>query len=166
MNLLILVAVMLLGLVMIPFGLPGTWIIAAAALGYQLLVPGSISMFVVIAVIVLALIGELLEFSLTTKYTKKYGGSRRASWGAIIGGMIGAFVCVPVPLVGPVIGAIAGAFIGAFVGAFVGEFSRAGEGGTATRVATGALIGRAVAAAMKIGIGIAMAAWVLFAAAV
>ena len=162
MNQLILAAVMLIGLVMIPFGLPGTWIIAAAALGYQLLVPGSISMFTVIAVIVLALIGELLEFSLTAKYTKKYGGSRRASWGAIIGGMIGAFIGVPVPIVGPVLGA----FAGAFAGAFIGEFSRAGEGGTATRVATGALIGRAVAAAMKIGIGVAMAAWVLFAAVV
>jgi uncharacterized protein len=160
MNVLILVAVMLLGLVMIPFGLPGTWIIAAAALGYQLLVPGSISIFTIIAVVVLALIGELLEFSLSAKYTKKYGGSRRASWGAIIGGMVGAFMGVPVPIVGSVIGA----FVGAFVGAFIGEFSRAGEGGTATRVATGALIGRAIAAAMKIGIGIAMAAWVLFAA--
>jgi uncharacterized protein len=162
MNQLLLAAVMLIGLVMIPFGLPGTWIIAAAALGYQLLVPGSISMFTVIAVIVLALIGELLEFSLTAKYTKKYGGSRRASWGAIIGGMIGAFIGVPLPIVGPVLGA----FAGAFAGAFIGEFSRAGEGGTATRVATGALIGRAVAAAMKIGIGVAMAAWVLFAAVV
>ena len=30
----------------------------------------------------------------------------------------------------------------------------------------GALIGRAVAAAMKVGIGLAMAAWVLFAAMV
>jgi uncharacterized protein YqgC (DUF456 family) len=158
MNVLILVAVMLLGLVMIPFGLPGTWIIAAAALGYQLLVPGSISILTVIAVVVLALVGEFLEFSLSAKYTKKYGGSRRASWGAIIGGMIGAFVGVPVPLVGSVIGA----FAGAFAGAFVGEFSRAGKGGAATRVATGALIGRAVAAAMKIGIGVAMAAWVLF----
>jgi len=160
MSVLILVVLMLLGLVMIPFGLPGTWIIAAAALGYQLLVPGSISIWTIVAVVVLALIGELLEFSLSAKYTKKYGGSRRASWGAIIGGMIGAFMGVPVPIVGSVIGA----FAGAFVGAFIGEFSRAGQGGTATRVATGALIGRAIAAAMKIGIGIAMAAWVLFAA--
>ena len=160
MEVLILVVILVLGLVMIPFGLPGTWIIAAAALGYQLLVPGSISIFTIIAVVVLALIGELLEFSLSAKYTQKYGGSRRASWGAIIGGMVGAFMGVPVPIVGSVIGA----FAGAFIGAFVGEFSRAGEGGTATRVATGALIGRAIAAAMKIGIGIAMAAWVLFAA--
>ena len=36
MNQLILAAVLLIGLVLIPFGLPGTWIIAAGALGYQL----------------------------------------------------------------------------------------------------------------------------------
>src|SRR3954465_964563 len=162
MGVILLVLVLILGLIMIPFGLPGTWIIAGAALGYSLLVPGSISIFTVVAIAVLALIGEVIEFTLTAKYTRKYGGSRRASWGAVIGGMVGAFIGVPVPIVGPVIGA----FAGAFVGAFVGEFSRAGEGGTATRVATGALIGRAVAAAMKIGIGVAMAAWVLFAAVV
>ena len=162
MNQLLLAAVMLLGLLMIPFGLPGTWIIAAAALGYQLLVPDSISMFTIVVVFGLAVIGEVLEFTLSAKYTRKYGGSRRASWGAIIGGMIGAFVGVPVPLVGPVIGAVAGAFLGAFVG----EYSRAGEHGTATRVATGALVGRAIAAAMKIAIGGGMAALTLFAAMV
>jgi uncharacterized protein YqgC (DUF456 family) len=162
MNVLLLTAIMLLGLFMIPFGLPGTWIIVAAALGYQLLVPGTISILTVVAVAVLALVGEVLEFSLSAKYTRKYGGSRRASWGAIIGGLIGAFMGVPVPLVGSVLGA----FVGAFAGAFVGEYSRSGEGGTAPRVGTGALIGRAVAAAMKIGIGVAMAAWVLFAALV
>jgi len=50
------------------------------------------------------------------------------------------------------------------VGAFVFEMSRGSSGETSTRVATGALIGRVVAAAMKVGIGIGMAAWVLFAA--
>ena len=162
MNQLLLAAVMFLGLVMIPFGLPGTWIIAAATVGYQILVPDSISMFTLIVVFALAVVGEVLEFTLSAEYTKKYGGSRRASWGAIIGGMIGAFVGVPVPLVGPVIGA----FAGAFLGAFLGEYSRKGEHGLATRVATGALVGRAVAAAMKIAIGIAMASLTMLAALV
>jgi len=162
MTVLLLIAVLLLGLVMIPFGLPGTWIIAGAALGYSLLVPGSIGIFNVIMVTVLAVIGEVIEFTLTAKYTKKYGGSSRASWGAIIGGMVGAFMGVPVPIIGSVIGA----FIGAFVGAFVAELSRGTGGSGATRVATGALIGRALASAVKVGIGVAMAAWIVFAAVV
>jgi uncharacterized protein YqgC (DUF456 family) len=123
-------------------------------------VPGSIGMFTVVAMAVLAVIGEVIEFTLTAKYTKKYGGSSRASWGAIIGGMVGAFMGVPVPIIGSVIGA----FIGAFVGAFVAELSRGTSGTGATRVATGALIGRALASATKVGIGVAMSAWIVFAA--
>jgi uncharacterized protein len=161
MEILILVAILLLGLVMIPFGLPGTWIMAAGALGYSLLVPGSISIFTTVVVAMMALVGEIIEFTLTAKYTRKYGGSRRASWGAIIGGMVGAFMGVPIPIVGPVIGA----FLGAFIGAFAAELTL-GSVGSATKVATGALIGRAVAAAMKVGIGLAMAAIILFTALV
>jgi hypothetical protein len=159
MEILILVLCLVLGLIMIPFGLPGTWIMAAAALGYSLLVPNSIGTFIVVVVAAMALIGELIEFSLTAKYTRKFGGSRRASWGAIIGGMVGAFMGVPVPIVGSVIGA----FAGAFIGAFVAELTQSNVG-SATKVATGALIGRAVAAAMKVAIGIAMAAVILFSA--
>ena len=159
MEMLILVAVVLLGLVMIPFGLPGTWIMAAGALGYSLLVPNSISVFTTVLVAAMALVGEVIEFTLTAKYTRKYGGSRRASWGAIIGGIVGAIMGVPVPVIGSVIGA----FVGAFIGAFVAELTQ-GNVGTATKVATGALIGRAVAAAMKIGIGIGMAVLILMTA--
>jgi uncharacterized protein len=162
MTVLLLAAVLVLGLVMIPFGMPGTWIIAGAALGYSILVPGSIGVFTIIAVAVLAVIGEVIEFTLTAKYTKKYGGSRRASWGAIIGGMVGAIMGVPVPIIGSVIGA----FLGAFVGAFAAEITRGTGGVGATRVATGALIGRTLAAAVKVGIGVGMAAWILFAAIV
>jgi uncharacterized protein YqgC (DUF456 family) len=161
MDILILVALLALGLLLIPFGLPGTWIMAGSALGYSLLVPGSIGTFTVVVVAIMALVGELIEFSLTARYARKYGGSRRASWGAIIGGMVGAFMGVPVP----VVGSIVGAFAGAFVGAFVAELTRSSIG-SATKVATGALIGRALAAAMKVGIGLAMAALILFAAIV
>ena len=160
MEIVILAAIVLLGLVLIPFGLPGTWIMAAGALGYSLLVPGSISVFTTVVVALLALVGEIIEFTLTAKYTKQYGGSRRASWGAIIGGIGGAIMGVPVPVIGSVIGA----FVGAFVGAFLAQLTQ-GSVGDATRVATGALIGRAVAAAMKVGIGIAIGAIIIFTAA-
>ena len=160
MELLLLVAALLLGLVMIPFGLPGTLVILGAAIAYSIVVKGSISIFVLVCVGALLIAGEVIEWTLTAKYTRQYGGSRRASWGAIIGGMVGAIVGVPVPIIGSVIGA----FVGAFVGAFAAEVTGGSTGGAATRVATGALIGRAVAAAMKVGIGIAMAAWILFAA--
>jgi uncharacterized protein YqgC (DUF456 family) len=160
MELLLLAAVLLLAFVMIPFGLPGLWIMVGAALAYQLLVPGTISMVTLVGTALLALVAEILEFTLAGRYARKYGGSRRAAWGAIIGSIIGAIVGVPIPI----LGSIVGGFVGAFIGAFIAERSRGTELGGSSRVATGALIGRVVAAAMKTGIGVVIAVWVLFAA--
>jgi len=158
MQVLLLIAAIVLGLIMIPFGMPGTLIMFAAALCYYLLVPGGgIGLATVIGVGVLMAVAEGLEWVLTSRFTRKYGGSRRAGWGAIIGGMVGAFMGVPVPIIGSIVGAFAGAFIGAF--AF--EWSREQNHGVATRVAWGALLGRVVAAAIKVAIGLAMAAWMI-----
>lgn len=160
-QVLILTAVLLLSLVMIPFGMPGTLVMFAAAICYKLLVPnGGIGWLSVVVAGVLMVIAEGLEWTLTSRFARKYGGSRRAGWGAVIGGMVGAFVGVPIFLVGSIIGA----FIGAFVGAFVFEMSRGSGGGVSTRVAWGALIGRVAAAAIKIAIGFVMAVWLFFAA--
>ena len=160
MELLLLAAVLFLSFIMIPFGLPGLWIMVGGALAYQLLVPGTVGTTTVAGTAVLALIAEVLEFSLAGRYARKYGGSRRAGWGAIIGSIIGAIVGVPIPIVGSIVGG----FVGAFVGAFVAERSHGTAAGGATRVATGALLGRAVAAAMKTAIGVVIAVWVLVAA--
>lgn len=161
MEFVILLAALVLSLVMIPFGMPGTLVMFAAALCYKLLVPhGGIGWPTVVIVGVLMLIAEGLEWVLAAKFARKYGGSRRAAWGAAIGGMIGAFVGIPIPIVGSIVGA----FAGAFAGALVFEMSRGSGGGTATRVAWGALIGRVAAAAIKMAIGLVMAVWLFFAA--
>lgn len=160
MELLLLAAVLLLSFIMIPFGLPGLWIMVGAGLAYQLLLPGTIGTMTIVGTAGLALVAEVLEFTLAGSYARKYGGSRRAGWGAIIGSIIGAIVGVPIPIIGSIIGG----FAGAFVGAFIAERSRGAELGGASRVATGALIGRVVAAALKTGVGIVIAVWILFAA--
>ena len=161
MPLLILAAVIILSLILIVLGLPGLWIMVATAVVYNMIVPGDpIGWVSLIAVAVLALIAELLEFTMTGRYARKYGGSRRAGWGAIIGGMIGAVVGFPVPIVGPVIGA----FVGSFVGALVAELTGGASAGDATRVAKGALIGRVVSTMLKIGIGFTIGIWIFIAA--
>ncbi len=160
MELLLLVAVLLLSFVMIPFGLPGLWVMVGAALAYQLLLPGTIGMVTLVGTALLALVAEVLEFTLAGRYARKYGGSRRAGWGAIIGSIVGAIVGVPIPI----LGSIVGGFVGAFVGAFIAERSGGTELAGSSRVATGALVGRAVAAAMKTGIGVVIAVWVFAAA--
>jgi uncharacterized protein len=161
MALLILAAVIILSLILIVLGLPGLWIMVATAVVYNMIVPGDpIGWVSLIAVAVLALIAELLEFTMTGRYARKYGGSRRAGWGAIIGGMIGAVVGFPVPIVGPVIGA----FVGSFVGALIAELTGGASAGDATRVAKGALIGRVVSTMLKIGIGFTIGIWIFIAA--
>lgn len=161
MAVILLIAAILLGLVMIPFGMPGTLVLFAAAFCYYMLVPhAGIGIVTVVVMGVLMVIAEGLEWVLTSRFTRKYGGSKRASWGAIIGGMLGAFFGVPVPVVGSVIGA----FVGAFLGAFVFEWSRHGGTGTATRVAWGAFVGRVTAAALKVAFGLVMAVWMIAAA--
>jgi len=160
MEVILLAAVLILSLFIIPLGLPGTWVMLAAGVGYSILVPNSIGWFTMVAVTVIAIIAEIFEFTLAGKYAVKYGGSRRASWGAIIGGTIGAIVGVPVPIIGPIIGA----FAGSFIGALVAEYSRGSGAQVSTRVAWGALIGRAVASAMKVGAGVVIAVWLIIAA--
>lgn len=160
MELLILALVIVVSLLMIPLGLPGLWIIIASAFAYKILVPGTIGVITLVGITIMGIVAEVFEFTLAGQYARKYGGSRRASWGAILGGTIGAIIGFPVPIVGPIIGG----FAGAFAGALVGEMSRGKEAGNAPRVATGALIGRAIAAAMKTGVGVVVAVWVFVAA--
>jgi len=160
--LLILGASLLGALVLVPVGLPGIWLMLAAALVYWVLVPsGGIGGWTFAAAAVVAIAAEVLEYTIAGRYTRRYGGSRRASWGALFGGLVGAIVGVPLPVVGSVLGAFAGAFIGAFAGELTVHRDRRSD---PTRVATGALVGRAVAAATKTGMGVLIATG-LFAAA-
>lgn len=160
-DILLLFAAVIIGLVMIPLGLPGIWLMLAAGVAHRLLVvPATIGWATLTILAALALTAEWLEFTVSGRYTRKYGGSRRASWSAIAGGLVGAFVGIPIPVVGSVVGA----FAGAFVGALLGEYSVEKNSGKATRAATGALIGRAVATAMKSVAGCVIGGWLLAAA--
>lgn len=160
MGIALLVLVLIAGLVIIPFGLPGLWVMVGAVLLYSYAgAPGQIGTATIVIVALLAAVGEALELVLAGRYARKYGGSRRAGWGAILGGMAGALVGVPIPIVGSVVGA----FAGAFAGALIAERTRGTDMGAATRVATGALIGRTAAVAAKIGVGIAIMVVALFA---
>ena len=162
MSLVLLAAVCVLSIFLIALGLPGLWLMLGGALVYNWLVPGAlIGTVPLVVAAALAVIAEVLEFTLAARFTKRYGGSSRAGWGAIAGGFVGAMVGIPVPVIGSVIGA----FVGAFVGALVLEMTRDGATrGSATRVAWGALLGRIAAAGAKTGIGCAMAAIILLGA--
>ena len=161
MELIVLGVVLFVALLLIPLGLPGIWLIVGAVALYN---PATgteaVGTMTIVGILVLATIAEVIEFTLAARYTKQYGGSRRAGWGAILGGIVGAIVGVPIPVIGSVIGA----FVGSFVGALLAEWSRGTNTAGATRVATGALLGRVMATAAKVAIGMVMAIWTLAAA--
>ncbi len=102
------------------FGLPGTWlmILAAAATDLWLVDEAMFGWPVLLTAVVLATLGEILEFYLGAAGSRAAGGSRRAAALAIAGGIIGAIVgtAFPVPLLGTLIGASLGAFIGSLLG--------------------------------------------------
>ncbi len=161
MELLILALVLFSGLLLVPLGLPGIWLIVGAVALYNPLTgTDAVGTVTIVGILLLATVAEVIEFTLAARYTKQYGGSKRAGWGAIVGGMVGAIVGVPIPVIGSVIGA----FVGSFAGALVAEWSRGTKTGPATRVATGALLGRVMATAAKVAIGMVMAVWTLAAA--
>ncbi|MGH7459611.1 MAG: DUF456 family protein [Longimicrobiales bacterium] len=144
------IAVMILGLLSIPFGLPGLWVmvgVLAVAAFYKAV--GIITMLVVLFIAGLA---ELLEFLVVKRLTSRYGGSRKAFWGAIAGGIVGVIVGLPVPVIGSVIAA----FVGSFAGAALVTLAETKKLDAAGRVGWGVVLGRALAAALKVFAGVAI----------
>ncbi len=142
------IAVMALALLLVPVGLPGTWVqvlVLAAATWFDRFSP-----VLLLGAMLLAILGEAAEYAFMKRYAERYGGSRKAFWGALIGGMLGVMVGVPVPVVGSVIAGIAGSFLGA--GAVTYWETR--HLGTAGRVGWGVVLGRMFAAAAKLGAGV------------
>jgi uncharacterized protein len=152
-ELVLLLAAGVLGLLLIPLGLPGLWVIVLGILSYgwltnfQTLTAGLVALAVGLAVL-----GEAVEAWIGFRFAQRYGGSRRAGWGALAGGLIGAVVGVPVPIIGSVIGG----FVGAFAGAAAFEYTRARASQGAVRAGWGAVLGRAAAVALKMGLAVVM----------
>lgn len=149
----VLILFCLAGLVLIPLGMPGTFVILAGAGIYNLLRWSMVVSLPILALLLaLAVAGEILEYILGIKLSQKRGTSGPAVIGAIVGGIAGTFAGVPVPVIGPVIGL----FAGVFLGAFLIEFLLKKELSLAFRSAIGAFYGRLGAVFAKTVAGAAM----------
>ena len=141
------------GLILIPFGLPGLWIMMGGILAYGWLTDfRSVGVATIVIALAIAFFGEILDNWLGFRFAKRYGGSTRSGWGALLGGLVGAGIGVPIAFVGSVIGA----FIGAFAGAAVFEYTYSQHAGVAARAGWGALLGRAAGSAAKIVLGLVL----------
>src|SRR2546428_3940478 len=101
----------ILGLVLVPLGLPGLWVMVAGAAGYGWLTGfRSVGVATIAVVLGLAFVGEIIEAWLGFRFARTFGGSRRSAWGALVGGIVGAVMGVPVPIVGGVVRAFPRSF--------------------------------------------------------
>jgi uncharacterized protein len=134
---LILLFTLLSGLWFNILGLPGLWLMVLAHAVYGWLTGWEyVGWSSIIAMVVLGLIAELIEFVAGSAGAKTAGGSKRGMVGAIVGGLIGGIAGTPLfPVIGTVIGAIAGFFAGA--------------------LAVELLIGKSMDQSMRVGIGAA-----------
>ena len=125
----LLILILVAGWVLTLLGMPGNWLMVAAAALYAWLIPEEspcrVGWDVVSALVVLACLGELVELVAGALGAAKAGGSKRAAAlslvGSLIGAIVGVVVGVPIPVVGSLVGAVVFAGIGALAGAMLGE---------------------------------------------
>jgi hypothetical protein len=142
------ILVMIGALLLIPLGIPGTWImVGVLVIGT---VQGQVGVAVLLASLALAFVAEAMEFFIVKRLNLRYGGSRLAFWGAIIGGFIGVVIGLPVP----VIGSLIAGFIGSVIGAALATLYETRQLDKTLRVSWGVLLGRMWSAVAKVGAGV------------
>lgn len=143
------------------FGLPGNWVmLLLAAIWFWFSDPNSsthLGWQILVAILLLASLGELLEFLASVVGTRKVGGEKKAAWGGVIGSLIGsiagAFVGIPIAIIGPIIGSLLFACLGALIGALIGEKMHGSDLNKSLKVGSAAFAGRLFGSLGKIAVG-------------
>ncbi len=153
--------VLIVSLLAIPVGLPGTFVIVLSAFIF-----GWITSFVsltggtIFTLLICAIIAEATEFFIGAATANKYGGSRYGMTGAIIGGFLGAIWMTPIF---PILGTLLGAFAGAFGGATLFEYSHTKDWDASIKVGVGAFLGTLGGKLTKVAFGTGMLVMIGFA---
>ena len=142
--------VMVVALFLIPLGIPGLWIMIGVLTVAT--VTDEVSPWILLFLVAVAVLAEVAEWAIVARTSARWGGSRKAFWGAIAGGIVGILVGLPVPL--PILGPLLGGLVGTFAGAALVTLWETRALRSAGRVATGAVLGRAFAAAAKTAAGV------------
>lgn len=161
----LLVAVNSVWLFTTALALPGNWlmVVTTALFAWFQHDRGMFSIWTLVAITVLAIVGELLEFFAGAYGAKRAGGGRRAVVGAILGAISGAIVgtfAIPILLFGSVIGGC----IGAAVGTVVMEHSAGKQAHESLKTGLSAGLGHFLGINLKLIIGLAIWLTVVIAA--
>jgi uncharacterized protein YqgC (DUF456 family) len=150
--------------------LPGNWIMVGAAALYAWIFPEAADrglMWSTIALLILlAILGEVIEFGAGAAGAVRQGASRRAVALSIVGAMLGSFaglmIGTPIPILGSFLMAVFGGAVGAFVGAYLGEAWKGRGGDERMAVGRGAFSGRLWGTVGKLAVGAIMLAIVVW----
>ncbi len=151
----ILVLLNLLWLMLVLFGLPGNWlmVLSTSLFAWWTWDQRLFSGWTLIAVAVLAALGELIEFLGGLVGARKAGASWRASLAGILGALIGALVgTIMFPV--PVVGTIVGACLGVGLAVWLVETSRGAHPELSFRRAVGAGMGELIGILSKFAVGV------------
>ena len=157
------------GVVLVALQLPGTWLMLGATVamawwrwdGWS--GNGAIGGWTLVALLALALLGELVEFLGPAVGAKHQKSSRRAAALAVVGGIVGAIVGTVVLVSLPVIGTLIGAVMGSLVFSTLGDLWAGRKWESALKGGVGAAVGRGVGAVGKLEIAVLMWLWVALA---
>ena len=132
--------VLLGGLIAIPLGLSGNFIILGVAIMVALVTKFSlISLWALVIMAAAVVLGEIIEALLSSLMARRYGASKWGMLGAFVGGIAGAIVGTPIL---PLIGSVIGSFLGAAVGAVLFEYIHLRQMHTSMPAGWGALLGK------------------------
>lgn len=144
------------------FGLAGNWVVLGASV-LHLLVADSESRIgygfgVPLTLLVLALLGEVMEFLAGILGAGKAGGSRRGMVLSMLGGIVGSLFGFSIgnfffPIVGGIVGIFVVAGLGALAGAVLGETWKGRGFEESMKVGRGAFTGRLLGTLGKTFVG-------------
>lgn len=161
MDILLAVILTLLNLVWLAgtvFMLPGNWCMVITAGLVCWLADGMVSVYTVIAIAILAGLGELVEFFSGAGGAKRSGAGKSGTLFAVAGAVTGAIAgTVIIPL--PVIGTLLGAAVGAGLATLFAEYASGKDFGRSVTTGFGAGTGQFLGTAAKVAIGVLI--WII-----
>jgi len=160
----ILVLINLLWLMLVLFGLPGNWlmVLTTSLFAWWTWNQRAFSGGTLVAISVLAVLGELIEFLGGTVGARRAGASWRASFTGILGAIVGALAgtaMFPVLFVGTIVGAC----LGVALAVWIIETSRGEHPEPSLQRAVGAGLGEFIGILSKFAIGVVI--WLTIAVA-
>ena len=143
----------LVGILLMPAGIPGNFMGTALLLIHRLIYPGeSVSFWLIVVCLVLAVAGEIVESFMGILGAKKFGAGKAGMAASFAGGIVGG---IAGSMVLPLIGTLAGVFIGGFIFTFAAEALLAKKTtADSAKAGLGALLGRVVSVQTKYTAGL------------